>query len=107
MIVPASLYLLTSLQIQQHTGTPGAHTVIQALHACNDAIAIMVMGVLWISPIGIASLIAASICNACNIGATVMALGLWMLTVLLGLVLMVSCSCVYLGCCVFSRCFSQ
>ena len=45
----------------------------------------MVTWVLYISPVGIASLIAASICRADNIGDTLAALGLWVVTVLLGL----------------------
>lgn len=53
----------------------------------NIVIGKMVTAVLWTSPLGIASLIAASICRACDLGSTLGALGLWILTVLLGLAL--------------------
>ncbi len=53
----------------------------------NVVISKMVTAVLWTSPIGIASLIAASICRACNLASTLAALGLWVVTVLLGLLL--------------------
>ena len=53
----------------------------------NTVIGKMVTAVLWSSPVGIASLIAASICQACDLGHTLAALGLWVLTVLLGLAL--------------------
>lgn len=51
----------------------------------NTVIGKMVTAVLWTSPIGVASLIAASICRACDLANTLAALGLWVLTVLLGL----------------------
>lgn len=51
----------------------------------NSCISRMVGAVLWVSPIGIASLIAASIVNACDLLQTLSGLGLWVLTVLLGL----------------------
>ena len=53
----------------------------------NIVIGKMVTAVLWTSPLGIASLIAASICRACDLGSTLGALGLWVVTVLLGLAL--------------------
>lgn len=53
----------------------------------NLVISKMVRVVLWSSPVGIASLIAASICRACNLASTLAALGLWVVTVLLGLLL--------------------
>ena len=53
----------------------------------NTVISKMVTAVLWTSPIGIASLITASICRACNLGSTLAALGMWVVTVLLGLLL--------------------
>lgn len=45
----------------------------------------MVTAVLWTSPLGIASLIAAAICRACSLLGTVGALGAWLATVLSGL----------------------
>lgn len=56
----------------------------------NAAIGKMVTAVLWVSPLGIASLIAASICRTCNLASTLAALGWWVLAVLLGLTLQVS-----------------
>lgn len=53
----------------------------------NVVISKMVTAVLWTSPFGIASLIAASICRACDLASTLAALGLWVVTVLLGLLL--------------------
>ena len=47
----------------------------------NAAISKMVTWILWTSPVGVASLIAASICRACSLWATLGALGLWVLTV--------------------------
>lgn len=72
-----------------YTGTPAAASVMAGVHVLNDTIGVMVVGVLWVSPVGVASLIAASICSACSLSATAAALGLWMLTVLLGLLIMV------------------
>lgn len=51
----------------------------------NLVIGRVVSAVLWISPLGVASLIAASVAGACDLLHTVAALGLWVLTVLLGL----------------------
>ena len=53
----------------------------------NAAISKMVVGVLWTSPIGIASLIAASMLRACNLGSTLAALGLWLATIFAGLLI--------------------
>ena len=58
-----------------------------SLQVFNIVIGKMVTAVLWTSPLGIASLIAASICRACDLGSTLGALGLWVVTVLLGLAL--------------------
>lgn len=49
--------------------------------AFNAVIARMVTAVLWTSPLGVASLIAAALCHSCNLGATAAALGLWVLVV--------------------------
>lgn len=51
----------------------------------NAVIGRMVSAVLWVSPLGVASLIAAAICNACDLLGTAAALGLWIGTVLGGL----------------------
>ncbi len=50
----------------------------------NTVIGKMVTAVLWISPLGIASLIAAAICRACSLLGTLGALGLWLTTVMAG-----------------------
>ena len=57
------------------------------LQVFNTCISKMVSAVLWISPVGVASLIAASIVSACNLLQTLVALGFWVLTVLAGLLL--------------------
>ncbi len=51
----------------------------------NAVIGRMVSAVLWVSPVGVASLIAAAICNACDLLGTAAALGLWIGTVMGGL----------------------
>ena len=58
-----------------------------SIQVFNIVIGKMVTAVLWTSPLGVASLIAASICRACDLGSTLRALGLWVATVLLGLAL--------------------
>lgn len=71
-----------------HNSVHGSNClVISVMQSFNAVIAKMVMAVLWVSPFGIASLIAASICRACDLAATVSGLSLWMATVLLGLAL--------------------
>lgn len=62
-----------------------ADGVIATIQVLDQAVGRMVAGVLWLSPVGVGSLIAASILRACDLGGTVAALGLWMVTVLLGL----------------------
>ncbi|KAL3151463.1 hypothetical protein ABBQ38_012464 [Trebouxia sp. C0009 RCD-2024] len=64
-----------------------AEPMIKLVDVFNVVIGKMVTAVLWTSPLGIASLIAASICRACDLGSTLGALGLWVATVLLGLAL--------------------
>ncbi|KAA6416516.1 MAG: dicarboxylate amino acid cation sodium transporter [Trebouxia sp. A1-2] len=64
-----------------------AEPMIKLVDVFNVVISKMVTAVLWTSPLGIASLIAASICRACNLASTLAALGLWVVTVLLGLLL--------------------
>ena len=57
---------------------PGAPPCLQAF---NGVISRMVTAVLWTSPLGVASLIAAALCRSCRLGATAAALGLWVLVV--------------------------
>ena len=54
----------------------------------NAAISRLVTWILWTSPVGVASLIAAAICRTCSLGATLAALALWVVTVLAGLVIL-------------------
>ena len=49
--------------------------------AFNSVIARMVTAVLWTSPLGVASLIAAALCRSCHLGSTAAALALWVLVV--------------------------
>lgn len=57
------------------------------VQAFNAVISRMVSAVLWTSPLGIASLIAAAICRACSLLGTLGALAAWLATVLSGLAL--------------------
>ncbi|PNW77902.1 hypothetical protein CHLRE_10g456400v5 [Chlamydomonas reinhardtii] len=66
---------------------PEAVPMITIINIFNDAIGKIVNWVIWTSPIGIASLITTSICKACNLAATLEALGLFILAVLMGLLL--------------------
>ena len=66
---------------------PQAAPLIAAVHAINAAVGKMVTAALWVSPIGVGCLIASSILRACDLWATMSALGLWLVTVLLGLVI--------------------
>ncbi|KAG2433247.1 hypothetical protein HXX76_008316 [Chlamydomonas incerta] len=66
---------------------PEAVPMINIINIFNDAIGKIVNWVIWTSPVGIASLITTSICKACNLAATLEALGLFILAVLLGLLL--------------------
>lgn len=60
-------------------------TELAASQVFNTVIGKMVTAVLWTSPLGIASLIAAAICRACSLLGTLGALGLWLLTVMAGM----------------------
>ncbi|CAL8471163.1 g10705 [Coccomyxa elongata] len=62
-----------------------ADGLISLINAFNAVISRMVTAVLWTSPLGIASLIAAAICRACSLLGTLGALGAWLATVLSGL----------------------
>ena len=64
---------------------PQAAPVINAVHVLNAAVGKMVTAALWISPVGVGCLIASSILRACDVAATLSALGLWLATVVLGL----------------------
>ena len=59
-----------------------------AAQVFNTVIGKMVAAVLWTSPLGIASLIAAAICRACSLLGTLGALGLWLTTVMAGVALL-------------------
>ena len=64
------------------------HLNLLWLQTFNAAISRLVTWILWTSPIGVASLIAAAICRTCSLGATAAALALWVLAVLAGLVIL-------------------
>lgn len=66
---------------------PQAEGVIAAVHTLNAAIGKMVTAAVWVSPLGVGSLVAASMLRACSLGGTLAALGLWVATVVLGLLL--------------------
>ena len=74
---------------------PGTGAFINIMYICriaaqvfNTVIGKMVTAVLWTSPLGIASLIAAAICRACSLLGTLGALGLWLTTVMAGVALL-------------------
>ncbi|KAL4443245.1 hypothetical protein ABPG75_010982 [Micractinium tetrahymenae] len=62
-----------------------ADGLIKTIGALNAAVQRMVSAALWLSPLGIGSLIAASLLRACDLLGTLAALGLWVATVLAGL----------------------
>lgn len=80
---------LVRLQMRMHTSCLDPDDIrpkqIVLLQVFNAVIGRMVSAVLWVSPLGVASLIAAAICNACDLLGTAAALGLWIGTVLGGL----------------------
>lgn len=55
------------------------------LQVFNSCVSKIVVWVLWVSPVGVASLIAAAMIRACDLLQTVIALGMWVCTVLVGL----------------------
>ena len=59
--------------------------MVEQIEIFNEIIMRMVNGVLWISPVGIGSLIAAKLAGSCDPGAMVDALGLFIFNILLGL----------------------
>eukprot|EP00887_Chlorella_sp_A99_P001057 scaffold14.g1057.t1 len=64
---------------------PAADGVIKAVGVLNSAVGRMVTAALYVSPVGVGSLIAASILRACDLWGTLSALGLWVATVVVGL----------------------
>ncbi|KAL4419638.1 hypothetical protein ABPG77_008579 [Micractinium sp. CCAP 211/92] len=64
---------------------PAADGLVKTIGVLNAAVQRMVMAALWLSPLGIGSLIAASLLRACDLLGTLAALGLWVATVLAGL----------------------
>eukprot|EP01023_Acetabularia_acetabulum_P026926 TRINITY_DN25498_c0_g1_i14.p2 TRINITY_DN25498_c0_g1~~TRINITY_DN25498_c0_g1_i14.p2 ORF type:complete len:487 (-),score=56.63 TRINITY_DN25498_c0_g1_i14:1054-2514(-) len=69
------------------SGVPQAETFIAVLKIFSDTIFRMVEWVIWISPVGIFSLILKTILEACSVSGTLEALGLFIVTVVLGLCL--------------------
>lgn len=57
----------------------------QPLRAFNTSISCMMTWLLWLSPVGVASLIIESICSTCNLGSTLGAIGMFIVTVVTGL----------------------
>ncbi|EFJ47360.1 hypothetical protein VOLCADRAFT_61486, partial [Volvox carteri f. nagariensis] len=82
-IITVSLLMGAALSAMGTEAAP----MVALINVFNDAIGKIVNWVIWTSPIGIASLITTSICRACNLAATLVALGLFILAVLLGLLL--------------------
>ena len=66
---------------------PQAAPAVAAAHTINAAVSKMVTAVLWVSPVGVGSLIASSILKACDVWGTMAALGLWLVTVIAGLLI--------------------
>lgn len=80
-VITASLFFGLCLAAQGEA----ADGWVAGVGVFNAVIARMVTAVLWVSPVGIASLIAAAVVRACAAGGVAAALGLWAGTVLLGL----------------------
>eukprot|EP01026_Neomeris_dumetosa_P003230 TRINITY_DN10874_c0_g1_i8.p2 TRINITY_DN10874_c0_g1~~TRINITY_DN10874_c0_g1_i8.p2 ORF type:complete len:257 (+),score=31.07 TRINITY_DN10874_c0_g1_i8:584-1354(+) len=64
---------------------PHSESFIEGLTIFSKAITKMLEWVIWVSPIGIFSLILKNILEACSVSGTLEALGLFIVTVLLGL----------------------
>eukprot|EP01025_Chloroclados_australasicus_P019619 TRINITY_DN20718_c0_g1_i4.p1 TRINITY_DN20718_c0_g1~~TRINITY_DN20718_c0_g1_i4.p1 ORF type:complete len:505 (+),score=78.88 TRINITY_DN20718_c0_g1_i4:117-1631(+) len=69
------------------SSVPNSDIFMAGLKVFSDAISKMVQWVIWMSPFGIFSLILESILEACSVSGTLEALGLFILTVLLGLLI--------------------
>jgi len=66
---------------------PQAAPVIDAVNCLNAAVGKMVTAALWVSPVGVGSLIAAAMLRSCDLASTAAALSLWAATVVVGLLL--------------------
>lgn len=64
-----------------------AEVAIQLIEVCNEAVMKIVLAVILVTPVGVASLIAKTILNACSIGLLLKSLGLYIVTVLSGLLI--------------------
>ncbi|MCO5546782.1 hypothetical protein L7F22_000218 [Adiantum nelumboides] len=64
-----------------------AEVVIQLIEVCNAAVMKIVFVVILVTPVGVASLIAKTILNACSIHLLLKSLGLYIVTVLSGLLI--------------------
>ncbi|KAK9811983.1 hypothetical protein WJX73_005653 [Symbiochloris irregularis] len=67
---------------------PEGDSLVAGVQAFNSVISRMVTVVLWSSPLGVASLIAAALCRSCALLDTAAALALWVLVVSVGLLLL-------------------
>eukprot|EP01026_Neomeris_dumetosa_P003227 TRINITY_DN10874_c0_g1_i1.p1 TRINITY_DN10874_c0_g1~~TRINITY_DN10874_c0_g1_i1.p1 ORF type:complete len:514 (+),score=51.09 TRINITY_DN10874_c0_g1_i1:107-1543(+) len=79
-IISFSLMFGTAL-----SSLPHSESFIEGLTIFSKAITKMLEWVIWVSPIGIFSLILKNILEACSVSGTLEALGLFIVTVLLGL----------------------
>ncbi|MCO5561899.1 hypothetical protein L7F22_015524 [Adiantum nelumboides] len=64
-----------------------AEVVVQLIEVCNAAVMKIVFVVILVTPVGVASLIAKTILNACSIHLLLKSLGLYIVTVLSGLLI--------------------
>eukprot|EP00250_Pteridium_aquilinum_P018171 c23976_g2_i2 orf=504-1859(-) len=64
-----------------------AEVFVQLVEVCNEAIMKIVCAVILCTPVGVASLIAKTILNACSISLLLKSLGLYIVTVLSGLLI--------------------
>ena len=79
--------LLFGWALSSLSPSPPVNALIQGTHTLNQVVGKMITAALWVSPVGVGCLIASSILGACDLWATVSALGMWLATVLLGLAL--------------------
>ncbi|MCO5569589.1 hypothetical protein L7F22_023305 [Adiantum nelumboides] len=64
-----------------------AEVFVQLVEVCNEAVMKIVFAVILFTPVGVASLIAKTILNACSISVLLKSLGLYIATVLSGLLI--------------------
>ncbi|KAI5074513.1 hypothetical protein GOP47_0010474 [Adiantum capillus-veneris] len=64
-----------------------AEVFVQLVEVCNEAVMKIVFAVILFTPVGVASLIAKTILNACSISLLLKSLGLYIVTVLSGLLI--------------------